>query len=193
MEVFPYTNCHQSPWQLTLSHQYVSNEFLCSWVTVDSCNWCKIKDYSIVTTFCHGPRRRQAMALASPIRDESNKFKNRQEQTCLHCPVDWNKHACKTLWQFVTAIGIFRIRWAMGQCRVGPCLHCIKKPNKPIIVIPWAVKAVTVGNAPPPFLTAHYTRVGWMFTMGVVACHFTYLKPFYLSETTFLNAYMHST
>ena len=37
--------------------------------------------------------------------------------------------------------------------------------NKHIIVISWAFKAVTVGKAPPPFLTAHYTGVGWMFTM----------------------------
>ena len=37
--------------------------------------------------------------------------------------------------------------------------------NKHIIIIPGAVKAVTVGKAPPPFLTAHYTGVGWMFTM----------------------------
>ena len=42
------------------------------------------------TTFCHGPRRRlKAMALAPPCKgirgDLSN---NRQEQTCLHWPVD---------------------------------------------------------------------------------------------------------
>ena len=71
--------------------------------------------------FCHGPRRRQAMALAPPIGGISNGFTNRQEQICLHWHVDWKKHACKTLWQFVTALGIFRIWWAMGQRRVGPC------------------------------------------------------------------------
>ena len=38
--------------------------------------------------FCHGPRRRQAMALASPIKGVSDRFTNRQEQTCLHWPVD---------------------------------------------------------------------------------------------------------
>ena len=32
-----------------------------------------------------------------------------------------------------------------------------------IIVIPWAIKAVT--SRGPHFLTAHYTGVGWMFTM----------------------------
>ena len=36
--------------------------------------------------------------------------------------------------------------------------------NKRNIVIPWAVEDVTVGKA-PPFLTAHYTEVGMMFTM----------------------------
>ena len=47
------------------------------------------------------------------------------EQTrlkCLYWPVDRNKHVCKTLWQFVTLFQIFRIRWAMGQCRVSPWL-----------------------------------------------------------------------
>ena len=32
-----------------------------------------------------------------PIRTISHRFTNRQEQTCLHWPVDWNKHTCKTL------------------------------------------------------------------------------------------------
>ena len=52
--------------------------------------------------------------------------------------------------------------------------------NKCIFVIPWAVKAVTVGKAPPPFLTAHYTGVGWMFTMvrvRVLYCTVTAVSP----------------
>ena len=56
---------------------------------------------------------------------------------------------------------LFTLYW------VSPCvvLTMTCTTNKRIIVIPWAVKAVTVGKA-PPFLTAHYTGVGWMFTMG---------------------------
>ena len=43
------------------------------------------------------------------------------EQTCLHWPAVRNKHACKKWWLFVSAICIFKIWWAMGLCRVGPC------------------------------------------------------------------------
>ena len=38
-----------------------------------------------------------------------------------------------------------------------------KQTNKPIILIPWAVKSVAVGKA-PTFLTVHNT-VGFMFTV----------------------------
>ena len=47
---------------------------------------------------------------------------------------------------------------------VSMCCTSTYTTNKHNIVIPWALRAVTVGNV-PPFLTAHYTRVGWMFTM----------------------------
>ena len=80
--------------------------------------------------FCHGPRHRlKAMALPPPCRDMSYISMNRREQTCLLRSVDWNQHACKSLWQFVTAIGIFRIRLAMACAACGPCynwfLHCV--------------------------------------------------------------------
>ena len=39
-----------------------------------------------------------------------------------------------------------------------------QQANKHIIVISWTVKAVTVDKA-PPFLTAHYTGVGCIFTL----------------------------
>ena len=61
----------------------------------------------------------------------------------------------------MTFVCLFTLYW------VSPCLVLTMTctTNKRIIVIPWTVKAVTASKA-PPFLTAHYTGVGWMFTMS---------------------------
>ena len=64
------------------------------------------------------------------------------------------------IWYFVC---LFIYTVFSSPC-VVPTVTCTT--NKCIIVIPWAVKAVTIGMA-PPFLTAHYTGVGWMFTMSL--------------------------
>ena len=72
--------------------------------------------------FCHGPcRRLKTTAMAPPWEIVSYNLTNRQEQTCLCWPIDRNKHACKTVLQFVSAIGIFRIWWAISQCCVSLC------------------------------------------------------------------------
>ena len=84
------------------------------------CIYCHFL-YFLFFYFCHGPCRRQAMVMAPRIRNVTDHITSRQEQTCLHWSIDWSKHACKTLWRFVTAKGIFMFRWATGQCHIGPC------------------------------------------------------------------------
>ena len=54
-------------------------------------------------------------------REMTDNFMNRQEQTYLQWLEDRNRHICKTLLQILWVIGIFRIWWAMGQCRVCTC------------------------------------------------------------------------
>ena len=71
-------------------------------------------------------------------------------------------------WNFVKTFSWYRHMICHHEGPINPQFNILvqatAQKNKFIIVIPWAVKAVTVGKA-PPFLRAHYTGVGWMFTM----------------------------
>ena len=95
--------------------------------------------------FCHGPRRRlKAMAMRPPCwKVVTSNWTNENRHVCkawnwsrvVDCLmiVSWLYHDClmTVSWMshdcVMTQTEIIRIRWAMGQCRVGPCFKVKQK------------------------------------------------------------------